>query len=315
MKRFNTPFLLIACVGLLFVFCESSQSQQTPDISLEETRRILSTLAADAMLGRDSRSGGYFKAAEFVTAYFDQHNIQPFYPAYRDSLFTDGLLSYNLVGSIGDYDPQRKTILIGAHLDHVGIQGATADSLYNGANDNATGSTAALQVAAYLATKPWKHNLLVALFSEEEKGLKGAYHLADRMKQEGVQLDYVVNFEMLGTPLSSGENQVYITGYSLSNMAEAMNAITPNFVQFFPQAKELNLFRRSDNLPFYEAFNVPAQTLSTFDFTNFDHYHLPSDEVQFIDMEHLNQLINTIANTLVGLLENESEIRLIEQEP
>lgn len=313
-KKFNSYFFA-PFIGLFLVFCNTNQSQSPQKISVEETRKILTTLADDSMLGRDTQSGGYYQAAEFVADYFDQHNIHPFYPAYRDSLLTDSLLSFNMVGVIGEYDPKRKTVLLGAHLDHIGIQGTTSDTLYNGANDNATGSTAALQVAAFLTKGNWNKNLLVTLFADEEKGLKGAYHLANRMQVEGVQLDYMVNFEMLGTPLSSGENQVYITGYSLSNMADAMNEVTPNFVQFLPQAETYNLFRRSDNLPFYEAFNIPAQTLSTFDFTNFDHYHKPSDEVKFINIKHLNQIINTIANTLVGLLENESEIRLIEQRP
>ena len=105
------------------------------------------------MKGRDSKSGGYAKAAAFVEDYFQQHNIEPFYPAYRDSLMTDSLWSYNVVGSIGKYDPTKKTVLIGAHLDHVGIKTQENDSIFNGANDNASGSTAVLQIARFLAQK------------------------------------------------------------------------------------------------------------------------------------------------------------------
>jgi hypothetical protein len=61
------------------------------------------------MRGRDSKNGGYFKAAAFVTDYLKLNNIKPFYPEYRDSLVTDNLVSYNLVGQLGDYDPKRKT--------------------------------------------------------------------------------------------------------------------------------------------------------------------------------------------------------------
>ena len=56
-------------------------------------------------------------------------------------------------GSIGKYDPTKKTVLIGAHLDHVGIKTQENDSIFNGANDNASGSTAVLQIARFLAQK------------------------------------------------------------------------------------------------------------------------------------------------------------------
>ena len=304
---------LIAVIGLVIIGCKTEKPDLTyirEAITAEETKNILFTLASDEMKGRDSESGGYADAAAFVSTYFQQHNIQPFYPAYRDSLLTDSLWSYNMVGSIGKYDPTKKTVLIGAHLDHIGIKEQEGDRIFNGANDNASGSTAVLQIARFLAQKEWKQNVVVALFADEEKGLKGAYHLAERMKSENVDLAYMVNFEMLGITLSSGESQVYMTGYKLSDMAEKMNAVYPNFVQFLPQAKEYNLFRRSDNYAFYEAFKVPAQTLSTFDFKNYDYYHKAGDEAEKMDIEHMNTVIGTAAYTIAKLLEEEIEIKM-----
>ena len=304
---------LIAVVGLVIISCKTEKPDLThirEAIKAEETKNILFTLASDEMKGRDSESGGYANAAAFVSTYFQQHNIQPFYPAYRDSLLTDSLWSYNMVGSIGKYDPAKKTVLIGAHLDHIGVKEREGDRIFNGANDNASGATAVLQIARFLAQKEWKQNLVVALFADEEKGLKGAYNLAERMKSENVDLAYMVNFEMLGITLSSGKNQVYMTGYKLSNMAEKMNAVYPNFVQFLPQAKEYNLFRRSDNYAFYEAFKVPAQTLSTFDFKNYDYYHKAGDEAEKMDIEHMNTVIGTAAYTVAKLLEEETEIKM-----
>jgi len=149
-------------------------------ILLPETKNILYTLAADSMAGRDTESGGYYKAADFVTQFLNKNGIQPFYPYYRDSLVTAGLLSFNIFGQLGEFNPEKKTVLIGAHLDHVGIRGKEGDTLYNGANDNATGSTAVLQIGKFLAQYNWEQNILIALFADEEKGLKGAQHLAQR---------------------------------------------------------------------------------------------------------------------------------------
>ena len=305
---------LLLLIGLSLQNCNVqtsfNQAEIRDEITTEETRAILFTLAHDDMKGRDTNSGGFYKAADYVANYFEQHNIQPFYPAYRDSLLTDSLTAYNLVGQIGDYDPNRKTILLGAHLDHIGIKDVEGDQIFNGANDNASGSTAALQIARYLAQHQWKQNIVVALFADEEKGLKGAYHLAERMKNEKVELAYMVNFEMIGSTLTTGENQVYITGYKLSNMANEMNAISENFIQFLPQAKEYNLFKRSDNYAFYQAFDVPAQTLSSFDFKNYDFYHKAGDEAEKLDVENMNQIIGTVAFTLANLLKNDSPIEM-----
>jgi Zn-dependent M28 family amino/carboxypeptidase len=260
------------------------------------------------MKGRDSDSGGYFKAADFVTNYFKENGVLPFYPNYQDSLITQNVVSYNVVGQIGEYNPKRKTVLIGAHLDHVGIKEIEGDSIFNGANDNAAGSTAVMQIARFLAQHNWKQNLIIALFADEEKGLKGAYHLAERMKNEGIDLAYMINFEMIGTTLTTGENQVYLTGYKRSNMADEMNKVSPDFVQFLPQAKELNLFKRSDNYAFYQAFNVPAQTLSSFDFKNFDFYHKAGDEADELNLENMNQIIGTSAFTIANLLQKETKL-------
>ena len=284
-------------------------------IQLEETRDILFTLASDEMKGRETASGGYQLAASFVTNFFEENGIEPFYPAYKDSLQTKEVWSYNLVGRVGSFDNEKPTILIGAHLDHIGVNEENQeDPIFNGANDNATGSTAVLQIAEFLATKEWNQNIIVALFADEEKGLRGAAHLAERLKEEGVSLTYMVNFEMLGATLTTGENQVYMTGFNLSDMPEKMNTYAPEFVQFLPEAKQYNLFRRSDNYSFYKIHNIPAQTLSTFDFKNYDFYHKAGDEAEKLDVANMNKVISTSAYVLAKMLEDEVSINLISEE-
>jgi len=306
---------------LALVILSSCSTKTTPldevqkFIQLEETRDILFTLASDEMKGRESSNGGYQMAADFVTNFFDENGIESFYPEYRDSLQTKEVWSYNLVGRVGSFDNEKPTILIGAHLDHIGINEENQeDPIFNGANDNASGSTAVLQIAKFLATKKWNQNILVALFADEEKGLRGAAHLAERLKQEGVNLSYMVNFEMLGATLTTGENQVYMTGYNLSNMPQKMNVYAPEFVQFLPEAKQYNLFKRSDNYSFYKIHNIPAQTLSTFDFKNYDYYHKAGDEAEKLDITNMNQVISTSTYVLAKMLEEEVSINLLSQE-
>ena len=92
-----------------------------------------------------------------------------------------------------------------------------------------------------------------------------------------------------------------------------MNAISPNFVQFLPEAKEYNLFRRSDNYAFYEALGVPAQTLSTFDFKNYGHYHKAGDEAEKMEIDNMNTVIGTAAFTIAKLLDCEVNIVMKEK--
>ncbi len=103
---------IIALIVLILSSCvnHSSYDQKAirDQITTKETKEILYALANDDMKGRDSNSGGYFKAAFYVTEYFKKHNIASFYEAYRDSLVTDSIVSFNVVGRIGKYNPKRK---------------------------------------------------------------------------------------------------------------------------------------------------------------------------------------------------------------
>lgn len=314
MNKVITPLLFLLLLG-----CTSKTKKKLNSFRLEtvqqqivpsETKQILFTLAADSMKGRDTKNGGYEKAVKFVVDYFRSHNVKPFYPNYRDTLITDNLVAHNVVGQIGKYDPKKKTILIGAHLDHIGTQGNELDSIYNGANDNASGSTAVLQIGRFLAQYEWNQNILLGLFADEEKGLKGAYHLAKRFEEEAINLDFMINFEMIGKTLSTGVNQVYMTGFARSNMPQEMNAIAPDFVQFLPQAQELNLFKRSDNYAFFQQFNIPSHTISSFDFQNFNFYHKAGDEAEKMDIINMNQIIQTAGYTIAKLMENDTEIKM-----
>jgi len=308
--------LLLAVVILSSCSTKTTTLKEVQEfIKIDETKDILFTLASDEMKGRESSNGGFQMAAGFATKFLEENKIKPFYPEYRDSLQTKEVWSYNLVGQIGDFDFEKPTILIGAHLDHIGINEENQeDPIFNGANDNASGSTAVLQIAKFLATKNWNQNILVALFADEEKGLQGAAHLAERLNDDGVTLAYMVNFEMLGATLTTGENQVYMTGYNISNMPQKMNAYAPEFVQFLPEAKQYNLFKRSDNYSFYKIHNIPAQTLSTFDFKNYDYYHKAGDEAEKLDVRNMNQVITTSAYVLAKMLEEEVSINLKSKE-
>jgi Zn-dependent M28 family amino/carboxypeptidase len=160
-----------------------------------------------------------------------------------------------------------------------------------------------LELARYFGnSKTNKRSLIFALFSAEEKGLVGSKHLAQRLKQEDMDLYTVLNYEMVGVPLVEKDYLLYVTGYEMSNLAEVANSYSDEtYAGYFPKAKEFNLFQRSDNFPFHETFGVPSQTFFTFDFTNFDEYHKVGDESSKMDYGHMANVINKSLPVIEGI--------------
>ncbi len=267
---------------------------------------ILNFLASDDLQGRDSGSEGIEKAARFIEAAFRQNGVAPYFASYRDTLHNFSKPAYNLVGLLEGTDPSLKEefIIIGAHYDHIGIiKPELADAIANGANDNASGTTTVLEIMRYFAqNRSNKRSLIFILFSAEEKGLLGSRHLAGRLKQEGLALYTMLNFEMTGVPLAGKDYLLYITGYEKSNLAEVCNIYAgEQLIGFLPTAREFNLFQRSDNYPFHQKFNVPSHTFCTFDFTNFDYYHRPGDEAEEMDYAHMAEVVNRMLPVVEGI--------------
>lgn len=289
-----------------------------PGFSTEKTvGEIISYLASDKLQGRETGSEGIEMAAEYIETIFKNNKVAPYFKSYRDTLTNFEKQAYNLVGFIEGTDAQLKNefVIIGAHYDHIGTADPVAgDTIANGANDNASGTTAVLELARYFGRfGNNKRSIIFALFSAEEKGLLGSKHLAKKLKDKNLDLYAMLNFEMVGVPLVGKDYFMYVTGYEESNLAEICNSYARDkLVGFLPTAKEYNLFKRSDNYPFHLEFGVPSQTFCTFDFTNFDHYHKVGDEVNIMDFDHLALLVNKTAPVLEEIInapEREIEYR------
>jgi leucyl aminopeptidase len=263
-------------------------------------------LASDALKGRDAGSEGIDAAADFIAKRFAAQGIEPYFETYRDTLGNFSEATFNVVGVLEGSDPLLKNeyILVGAHYDHIGlITPENDDAIANGANDNASGTTTVLEMARYFGkVRTNKRSIIFALFSAEEKGLLGSKHLAKKIKADSLDLYVMLNFEMVGVPMVGKDHLVYLTGYELSNMVAISNGYAnEKVVGFLPKAKEFSLFKRSDNYAFHTAFNVPSQTFSTFDFTNFDHYHKVGDENEKMDYEHMVLVINKMIPVVEGI--------------
>ncbi|MBA6154518.1 M28 family metallopeptidase [Gelidibacter maritimus] len=268
-------------------------------VTSAELKETVYYLASDELKGRATGSDGIEKAAVYIEDKFKSYNVAPYFETYRDHYKAKGMDASNVVGYIEGNDPELKKefIILGAHYDHIGVVKAVdGDSIANGANDDASGVAAVLAMARYFADKKNnKRSILFTLYSGEEIGLLGSKHLAERLQEDNINLYTMTNFEMMGVPMVDKDYEAYFTGFDLSNMAVKMN----DYVNFklldqLPQAKEFQLFYRSDNYPFFKVFNKPSHAVSTFDFTNFDHYHKVGDEAELMNYEFMADLVNKL---------------------
>lgn len=296
--------IVTLCIGSLLAFsCKNSVQDEKQEIQKTEfqysAESALKYLTSDELAGRDTGSEGIDKAAIYIENAFEKFEVKPYFETYRDSFKLKGVDGYNVVGVLTSKEQSDlKPLIIGAHFDHIGhIEAIDNDSIANGANDNASGTVAVLELAKYLADKDLKRDVIFALFSAEEKGLVGSRHLANKMKELEVEPYAVFNIEMLGVQMEGKDYRAYITGYDMSNLAEVFNGFYEDeteFLGFLPQAAQYGLFERSDNYPFFEVFNVPSHTVCTFDFTNYEYYHHVNDEYEELDVEAYVELVNDL---------------------
>ncbi|WCO01009.1 M28 family peptidase [Psychroserpens ponticola] len=301
------------CFLLLILGCKIEKKSETITITSSEIKEMVSFLASDDLKGRHVGSEGVDKAASYIESQFKSFGTKPYFKTYRDHFKIDSLDAFNVVGFIEGTDEKLKDeiIILGAHYDHIGF-GSDArkksrkgnitetDSIANGANDNAAGTSAVIAMAKYFAEKKTnKRSIMFALFSAEELGLLGSKHLAKRLKDENLNLYTMVNFEMIGVPFKDRDYQAFLSGYDLSNMADKINEyVGSKLIGSSEVAKKYNLFKQSDNYAFYKEFNLPCQTISSCDLSNYDYYHHADDESNELDYEFMANLIN---NTIIAI--------------
>jgi Zn-dependent M28 family amino/carboxypeptidase len=201
----------------------------------------------------------------------------------------------NVVGVI----PGRRAdeiVLFSAHYDHIGIRPpVNGDSIANGANDDASGTTAVIELARYFAAKRRPERTLVFVaFAAEEMGGFGSRYFSEQVDAD--QVIAMLNLEMIGKVAAQGPDTVWITGYDRTDLGAILQQGVEGTDYAFvaDPYPEQNLFFRSDNAVFAR-LGVPAHSLSTTPIDVDPDYHRVSDEVETLDLEHLTNVIRAIA--------------------
>ena len=214
---------------------------------------------------------------------------------------TEQTYTWNVVGKITGTHPgqQHDDILFTAHLDHLGIGAPiNGDNIYNGADDDASGTTAVIELARALAALPKpRRTVIFALFGSEEKGGLGSVYFREHPPVPLKDIAAYLEFEMIGRPDPAvPRDTLWLTGWNRTNLGPELARHGAHLVGD-PHTAE-DFFRRSDNYVFAKQ-GVVAQTVSSYGLHR--DYHQPSDDLSRIDFQHMDEAIESMLGPVIWL--------------
>lgn len=321
MKKIFCSLVLFTC---LFLSCNVAKDNQNSKLATQETLNVntkktsispsffidslvvkkhLYTLSSDDMEGRKSGTIGIEKAAKYIENEFEKIGLTTFegLETYRQTFsFTprrskNEISSSNIIGVLEGKTKKDEYVIISAHYDHLGIyKPIDGDSIYNGANDDASGVTGVLALAEYFKKVGNERTIIFAAFTAEEMGLVGSKHFGKNINAE--KFIAGINLEMIGKTPSFGPNTAWLTGFERSDFGKIVQKnLEGTGYQLFPDPyKKFNLFFRSDNASLAR-LGVPSHTFSTTAIDVDKDYHMPSDEAETLNMTVITQTIQAVA--------------------
>lgn len=203
---------------------------------------------------------------------------------------------FNVAGMIPGKSKAAELVVFSGHYDHLGIIKAVGqDSIANGADDDASGTTAMIALAKYY--KKINNNertLIFVAFTAEEIGGFGAKYFSEQLNPDDVVAMF--NIEMIGKDSKFGKNAAFITGFDKSDFGKILQKnLQGTAFTFHPDPYlQQNLFYRSDNATL-AALGVPAHTISTDKIDIDPLYHTVKDEYSSLDTDNILATIKALA--------------------
>ena len=307
-------FAIVVSIGPGFSPAKAQRGKTT--VTEKSVRKHMEALAGDEMNGRGSASADELTAAKYIASQLKLLRVKPagdnggylqtvnFKRRARgapDQAATEATTT-NVLGIIPGRDPllTKETILLSAHLDHLGIgRELNGDKVYNGADDDASGVTAVLELAKALMSGPRpKRTVVFALFGSEEIGGWGARYFQEHPPVPFESLVANLEFEMIGRPDAAvARDTLWLTGYERSNLGPALKVFGARLVA--DPHPEQRFFQRSDNIVLARK-GIVAHTVSSFGLHT--DYHRPSDDLAHIDFVHMTDAIKSMVEPIRWLV-------------
>lgn len=290
--------------------------QPKTSVTQASVRKYMAALASDEMRGRGSATADELAAANYIAAQLKLLKIEPAgdgvgylqtakfmrRPRGTPDATPAEATTTNVVGILRGSDPKfaKETILLSAHLDHLGIgREVNGDKIYNGADDDASGVTAVLELAEALAAGPKpKRTVVFALFGSEEIGGFGARYFQEHPPVPVESFVANLEFEMIGRPDAAvAAHTLWLTGYERSNLGAELAAHGARLVA--DPHPEQHFFQRSDNYVLARK-GIIAHTVSSYGLHS--DYHRPSDDLAHIDFVHMTDAIASMVGPVKWLV-------------
>lgn len=276
--------------GLLILASVSLVAQNVngnlPEKRIDRLRQNLYYLASDSLRGRGSGSEDARKAAAYIREQYEAMGLEPYNGEWEHFFQQSEKHTFlDIVGIIPGNDPVLKDeyIVLGAHYDHLGVKN---DSIYNGADDNASGSVALIEIARDLCNRKadLKRSVIIAAFDGEELGLHGSNFLSDILQDEGLNIRLMMSIDMVGWLAKGGALKLEGTGTIKKGkeiLTEAASALSlpVKLIGF-----EKSLLTATDTEGFAKK-GIPTLAVTT---GLKSPYHKPGDDPELIDYEGLD---------------------------
>ena len=288
---------MVKFVTLLLLAFALDDCRSEEDITVEESRKTLSYLASDEMEGRKPGNPGNFIAVSFIKKEFESYGLETHLQKFtytfrwRVGLFrwrTVEIETMNVIGVLkGTSD---KHVVIGAHMDHLGVDGD--GDAYNGADDNASGTTAILELAEAFGksdAKP-KDTIVFIAFNAEELGLLGSKHYVNNPLLPLDDCKLMINLDMVGrlrgtTVTAQGGN----LSRSVTQLVDKLDDNYPFDVNITAAGN------RSDHAP----FNWSGVPVLFFHTGTHPQYHRITDDPDLINYEGLVNIAKFVKDLTV----------------
>lgn len=281
-----------------------SQAQQVDRKSLLDNIEYLSS---DDFKGRKTGSEDNFRARKYIVEQFKSIGLDTHYLQFEQNFSfesrrnNNSLNGTNVVGFVAGSD-SRKLIVITAHFDHVGIGSPiNGDSIFNGADDNASGTAALIALAEYFKKNRPKHSMIFVALDGEEMGLQGARALVRDFPFPLETIELNINMDMISR---NDKGELYASGtYQNPDikpiLERASSGQTPKLIfgHDLPDTGRDDWSKSSDHGAFLEK-GVPHIYFGVEDHPD---YHKPSDEFKNIQPEFYYQAVNLILKCTIAL--------------
>lgn len=265
----------------------------------ERLKATLTHLASDQFAGRGSGDAGNEAAADFIIETWTKAGLQPANKGKWRQTFTinGGKRTANIMGVLPGNDPALadEVIILGAHMDHLGT---SRSFIYNGADDNASGTTGLLHLAEVAVAAAPARTLVFIAFSGEELGLLGSRHYVDNPVFPLEDTLVMINMDMIG--YSNGRVQA-MGALAAAGVAARLRELHPD-----DDKLQIQMTRdsggRSDHAPFAK-LGIPVTAFHTGTHAN---YHKPGDTWEKIDYPGLTRIVRLVGGLMLQAGEEES---------